>query len=102
MSEQGRAGRWIGIEPRHLALQAVGASAEPAGLADGLIDAPGGLRAATEAFQRRWLKAAIARHQGSLARAAEEAGMDRSNFHRLARRMGLIFKSSSSAQLGAK
>jgi anaerobic nitric oxide reductase transcription regulator len=102
LSEQGRGGRWIGIEPRHLALHAVGASAEPTRVEDGLIGTPGGLRAATEAFQRRWMEAAIARHEGSLARAAEEAGMDRSNFHRLARRMGLIFRSSPSAQLGDK
>ena len=47
------------------------------------------LREATEAFQRAWIEAALARHGASMAAAAREAGMDRSNFHRLARRLGL-------------
>jgi len=48
------------------------------------------LREATDDFQRRWLQACIARHGGHLSRAAVEAGMDRSNFHRLARKLGVI------------
>lgn len=48
-----------------------------------------GLREATEAFQRAWIEAALARHGGALAGAAREARMDRSNFLRLARRLGL-------------
>ena len=47
------------------------------------------LREATEAFQRAWIEAALARHGASMTAAAREAGMDRSNFHRLARRLGL-------------
>lgn len=47
------------------------------------------LRAATEAFQRQWLQALLGRHPRSLAAAAREAGMDRSNFHRLVRKLGL-------------
>ncbi|WP_066341660.1 nitric oxide reductase transcriptional regulator NorR [Azohydromonas lata] len=106
-------GRWVAIEPRHLlgdvaagaalsppllpvaaANEAAGAEfqartaadAEPADAAA----APGmGLREATDAFQRRWLQASLARHGGSMSAAAREAGMDRSNFHRLVRRLGL-------------
>ncbi|KAB0575105.1 nitric oxide reductase transcription regulator, partial [Ideonella dechloratans] len=47
------------------------------------------LREATEAFQRQWLQALLARHGGVAAAAAREAGVDRSNFHRLLRRLGL-------------
>jgi anaerobic nitric oxide reductase transcription regulator len=47
------------------------------------------LREATDAFQRAWIEATLARHGASMAAAAREAGMDRSNFHRLARRLGL-------------
>jgi anaerobic nitric oxide reductase transcription regulator len=35
------------------------------------------------------MEAALARHGGSMSAAAREAGMDRSNFHRLARRLGV-------------
>jgi anaerobic nitric oxide reductase transcription regulator len=42
------------------------------------------LREATEAFQRQWLEGALLRHRGSLAGAACEARMDRSNLRRLA------------------
>jgi anaerobic nitric oxide reductase transcription regulator len=47
------------------------------------------LREATDAFQRAWIEAALAQHGGSMAAAARAAGMDRSNFHRLARRLGV-------------
>lgn len=53
------------------------------------LQAPQTLRAATEAFQRQWLAALLRRHPGSLAAAAREAGMDRSNFHRLIKKWGL-------------
>nr|WP_028312008.1 nitric oxide reductase transcriptional regulator NorR [Derxia gummosa] len=51
--------------------------------------ATGGLRAATDAFQRQWIAAALARHGNNYAAAAREAGMDRGNFHRLASRLGI-------------
>lgn len=47
------------------------------------------LREATEAFQRQWLEALLRRHPHSMASAAREAGMDRSNFHRLIKKWGL-------------
>ncbi|WP_085317230.1 nitric oxide reductase transcriptional regulator NorR [Derxia lacustris] len=107
LAEQGRRARWIGIEPAHLGLDAAAESADapvtagalratgvateaaPAGSGDGAPAAPAGLRAATDAFQRDWIAAALARHAGNLAAAAREAGMDRGNFHRLVRRLGL-------------
>jgi len=57
---------------------------------DAATDATGpGLRAATEQFQRRWIEEALRRHGGAMAAAAREAGMDRSNFLRLAKRLGV-------------
>jgi anaerobic nitric oxide reductase transcription regulator len=98
-------GRWIAIEPRHLLGDAATApgvapasAAQPAQPVPGSEAAPSPaeaappgttLRAATDAFQRRWMEAALARHGGSMSAAAREAGMDRSNFHRLARRLGV-------------
>ncbi len=100
LAEQGRGGRWIAIEPAHLALQAavpapVTSSNTPAGDETAMAEPlpPGqarpGLREATDAFQRRWIEAALARQGGSMAAVAREAGMDRSNLLRLVRRLGL-------------
>ncbi|WP_431262175.1 nitric oxide reductase transcriptional regulator NorR [Roseateles chitinivorans] len=117
LSSAGRAGRWIAIEPAHLGLTADAATARPAAVSpDPLASsaptrepepefaqdlAPGqetgttgsspglGLREATDRFQRQWIEAAIARHGGAMAAAAREAGMDRSNFLRLAKRLGV-------------
>jgi anaerobic nitric oxide reductase transcription regulator len=59
---------------------------EPAGIA-----ATGGtLREATEAFQRAWLSEVLARHGGRVASAAREAGIDRCNFPRTLRKLGLV------------
>jgi len=91
LHEQGRGGRWVAIEPRHVALEPTSPSpvVQPPSMA--AAGATGrSLREATEDFQRHWLQACIARHGGHLSRAAVEAGMDRSNFHRLARKLGLI------------
>ncbi len=99
--EQGRNARWTAIEPRHLALDGAGATpaiqspqSTPApsdGDGDGGRPTVGGgtLRDATEAFQRTWLTAALARHNGHVADAAREAGVDRSNFHRTLRKLGV-------------
>jgi anaerobic nitric oxide reductase transcription regulator len=48
-----------------------------------------GLREATERFQRQWIEEALRRHDGAMAAAAREAGMDRSNFLRLLKRLGV-------------
>ncbi|MGZ5269952.1 MAG: sigma 54-interacting transcriptional regulator, partial [Ramlibacter sp.] len=97
---QGRTARWVAIEPRHLALDAqpqvspAPSLSRPAPQAAGpTADARPGrmtLREATEAFQRQWITESLARHGSHVRRAADEAGMDRSNFHRLARRLGVL------------
>jgi len=97
--EQGRGGRWVAIEPRHVALEPSlppeqsqqPQQPQPVAIAPGAMQGGGvTLREATEDFQRRWLEACIARHAGHLSRAAAEAGMDRSNFHRLVRKLGVV------------
>lgn len=95
-TEQRRGARWTAIEPHHLGL---GASAAAAPEVPAISEAPAAavqaaagavtLRDATAAFQRAWLAEALARHQGQVAKAAREAGMDRSNFHRTLRKLGL-------------
>ncbi|AKJ27413.1 transcriptional regulator [Caldimonas brevitalea] len=91
VAEQGRAARWIRIEPRHLEMADPGRQPDKAGapVTPAAPPTPMTLRAATEAFQRGWIESALARHDGSLSAVAREAGMDRSNFHRLARRLGI-------------
>lgn len=104
-TEQRRGARWTAIELHHLALDAAAAGSAqalsapplsaptsatvPAGAHAGLAAAGGTLREATEAFQRAWLADALARHHGHVANAAREAGIDRSNFHRMLRKLGL-------------
>ena len=114
LATAGRGGRWIAIEPEHLGLGEGASAARPAPteavagagrepgmprdpVAPAVDAAPGaeapamglGLRAATEQFQRRWIEDALRRHDGAMAAAAREAGMDRSNFLRLAKRLGV-------------
>ena len=48
------------------------------------------LREATDTFQRRMVEAALAAHDGNWSRAATQLGVDRSNLHRLARRLGMV------------
>ncbi len=97
-SEQRRGGRWTAIEMRHLGLQSVEPTMSPP-LAEAAALPVGtgiGLREATDAFQRKWIEQALSRHRGSVAAAAREAGMDRSNLLRLARRLGLRPAASAS------
>ncbi|MBA2965561.1 MULTISPECIES: nitric oxide reductase transcriptional regulator NorR [Ramlibacter] len=103
VAEPRRPARWVSIELRHIALEGAPPQALPAPsplaarrpepAPDPMPNLPAGpgqtLRAATEDFQRRWIQASLARHAGQPSRAAAEAGMDRSNFHRLLRRLGL-------------
>ncbi|MBW8718762.1 MAG: nitric oxide reductase transcriptional regulator NorR [Variovorax paradoxus] len=97
--EQRRGARWTAIEPHHLALEAAAAGGPaappappapaPAGQHAGVASGGATLREATEAFQRAWLADALARHRGHVANAAREAGIDRSNFHRTLRKLGV-------------
>jgi anaerobic nitric oxide reductase transcription regulator len=90
-AEQGRNQRWITIEHSHLApLAGAGSAAllwggEPAGpsmesmtLAEAIAD-----------YRRQWLHRILREHRGNLAAAARVAGIDRSNFVRLVKRLGL-------------
>jgi anaerobic nitric oxide reductase transcription regulator len=101
-TEQGRGARWTAIEPHHLALDAAVAGGHAASAAQpplattptdtgqaGVSVFDGTLREATTAFQRAWLADALARHNGHVANAAREAGIDRSNFHRMLRKLGM-------------
>ncbi len=54
-----------------------------------VIAAGPGLREATDRFQRQWIEDALRRHDGAMAAAARDAGMDRSNFLRLLKRLGV-------------
>ena len=51
--------------------------------------APSTLRDALESCQRQCVQEALAQHQGHWARAARQLGLDASNLHKLARRLGL-------------
>ena len=92
-SEKGRSGRWTAIELRHLGLESQepeeAVTAAPRAPAQSPLVAALGLREATDSFQRQWIEAALLRNRGSLAGAARDAGMDRSNLLRLAKRLGL-------------
>jgi anaerobic nitric oxide reductase transcription regulator len=50
---------------------------------------PPSLAERVEAFRRKEVLAAVARHQGNWAAAARELGLHRSNFHHLAKRLGI-------------
>ena len=78
--------RWITIDAEHLGLRAETAPDNAAALEQTVALS---LAQATENFQRDWLQAVLARHRGNLAAAARDAGVDRSNFHRLLKRLGL-------------
>jgi len=102
VADSKRTGRWISVEPYHLGdgaasgLQPGGTPSEPSFA----LSRDTTLRDATEEFQRRWLSALLARHGGVASAAAREAGLDRSNFHRLLRRLGLTSSARSSKNGG--
>jgi anaerobic nitric oxide reductase transcription regulator len=109
-NEQGRSGRWVAVDARHVALEttppvaAEAAPWAPTSAFDATMAGAEGmnLREATEAFQRHWIAAALQRHGGQFSRAAAEAGMDRSNFHRLARRLGVAGSASGDGPQGLR
>lgn len=95
-TEQRSAGgvsRWLTLEPRHLDLDPLTApppmkeTAEMSSTPPSILGAT--LRAETDRFQREWLQRALDRHHGNIAAAAREAGLDRSNLHRLLKRLGV-------------
>ncbi|MBK7396448.1 MAG: hypothetical protein IPJ34_09150 [Myxococcales bacterium] len=44
---------------------------------------------AVEAFERQYVQAILRRTEGNVSEAARRAGMDRANFRRVMRRLGL-------------
>jgi anaerobic nitric oxide reductase transcription regulator len=68
-----------------------GAVAEPAGppARRGPVASPLSLAERVEAFRRREILAAVERQRGNWAAAARELGLHRSNFHHLAKRLGI-------------
>ena len=55
----------------------------------GIAQAVGDLRQATENYQRQLISACLERHQHNWASAARELGLDRANLGRMAKRLGL-------------
>ncbi len=47
------------------------------------------LKEATENFQRQFIKSALREHNGNSSAAARAIGVDRSNLHRLVKRLGI-------------
>jgi anaerobic nitric oxide reductase transcription regulator len=97
IAEQGRSKRSIVIDACHLdiSLQApktalAGNASLPATqVQNALLIRPlqGNLKEAMEDFQRRFVEAALQRHEGNQAAAARELGVNRSNFYRLLKRL---------------
>jgi anaerobic nitric oxide reductase transcription regulator len=79
----------VAVLPSHLDLSAEAAPVvDPvAAPSPGAVAAP--LRVLVDDYQRRLVRDAVARHDGSWAAAARELGLHRSNLHHLAKRLGL-------------
>ncbi len=82
----------VTLEPHHLGLEpmapATGTSASTAAAA---LPEPGGLSLtdATDEFQRRLIAREVERVDGNWAAAARQLHLDRSNLHRIAKRLGM-------------
>jgi len=89
-ASKGRRHETIVVEAAHLGLEAAGGVNAPdvsaADKAEVVLGVP--LRKQVEAFERRCVAVALAQSGGKAAEAARRLGMDRSNFHRLVRRLG--------------
>lgn len=86
LSEGQRADTVVSIRPHHLGTQPAPTSASRADLE---IDAELPLAEAVDDFKRRVFKDRIDGHGGNLAAAARSLGIDRGNFHRQLKRLGL-------------
>lgn len=88
VAQQTRQQRWITIDVAHLGLgESAPAPADDQAQAAVVDDVP--LAEATREFQRQWLRQALRRTDDNLSAAAKIAGMDRGNFHRLLKKLGL-------------
>jgi anaerobic nitric oxide reductase transcription regulator len=88
VAQQSRQQRWITIDVPHLGLER---GTQPRSAVDDSPIATGdiSLAEATRLFQRQWLQQALSRSNDNLSAAARLAGVDRGNFHRLLKRLGL-------------
>lgn len=77
--------RSLAISPSALDLGDGGADVAPVVPADEAFD--GTLAERTDAFQRELVVRALQRNRGNQSAAARDLGLDRSNFHRLKRRL---------------
>lgn len=85
-AEKNTTQRWITIGAEHLGLRGEVRRQEPP---VGDMAMAVSLAEATEHFQKDWLRGVLAVHRGNLSAAARAAGIDRSNFHRLLKRLAL-------------
>jgi anaerobic nitric oxide reductase transcription regulator len=87
-AEQGKSQRWITIETVHLGLIATLPSNVTTAAVE-QINTALSLNDAVNEFQKQWVQQSLREHDNNLAAAARAAGMDRSNFHRLLKKLGL-------------
>jgi anaerobic nitric oxide reductase transcription regulator len=84
------------IEPDHLQIRDTSIVAQKAPVPeDTLLATPlrgKTLREAVDEFKRTMVARAVREHNGNLAKAARALGMQRGNFHHMARRLGLLGK----------
>ncbi len=87
-AEQGKNQRWIAIEIAHLGLlmatEKTASDGQPP-----LAEHAASLSDAVSGFQKQWLQQRLREHDNNLAAAARASGMDRSNFFRLLKKLGL-------------
>lgn len=88
LSEGHSRSRVIELGPRHLGADPVGDGTAAAGaVAAELPDLT--FAEAVDRFKRELVRSRLARHQGNAAAAARSLGLDRGNFYRLCKRLGL-------------
>lgn len=87
-AEQGRGQRWITIETQHLGLPITGSTAAAVQLLPS-AESTATFDVAVDSFRKAWLQQLLQQHDGNLAAAARAAGIDRSNFFRLLKRLQL-------------
>ncbi len=91
VAEQGRDSRAVFIKPSHLDIypsQALPASAEPSRQVVAREEGVS-LKVAMEEYEKRVIADCLSRHAGNHAAAARSLGVEKSNFYRLLRRLGL-------------
>jgi anaerobic nitric oxide reductase transcription regulator len=93
VAEQGHDARTVTLDPEHLAIEpAPGpapeatADAGPGAAELGKLD----FKSAVDDFQHRLISERLRAHHNNLAATARSLGMDRGNFHRLVKRLGVL------------